>query len=481
MPITINGSGTVTGISAGGLPDGTVDADTLAANAVTDAKIAANAVTDAKIASNAVTNAKIADDAVAAAEIADNAVGLAALAGIARGKIIIGDSNGDPAVVSPGSADQVLTSDGTDVSWADAGGSGIGANLIHNPEYRVWQRGTTVTGVGTDGYAADRWKLWSNGGSHAMTVSRDTEVPAASTAGAVFPFSAKLDVTTSATGNGATWWCQRIEKGDVYHIFRGGNASQATYVTFWAKSNKTGTYCFNLQTSQSTQRCFVKEISMTNSWQKFSIAIPADTAANNWGGNPYDQGVQIGIVLTALDTSAGGNQDYAQATNNTWQNWGLGGNDYALGTSNQVNFFDSTSNEMYITGWKWEVGTAETAFNSRSYGEEINICQRYFEPIVNKENAEGIATLAYWGTGAAYGSIRFAVEKRTVPSMWFSQGSHFKVRHAQGDRQCSQMGSGGTTKVSMRPDFNASGGTNGECGWGATTSSSAYWYMRSEM
>ncbi len=33
MPITINGSGTVTGISVGGLPDGCVDADTLAAGA----------------------------------------------------------------------------------------------------------------------------------------------------------------------------------------------------------------------------------------------------------------------------------------------------------------------------------------------------------------------------------------------------------------------------------------------------------------
>ena len=38
MPIAINGSGTVTGISVGGLPDGIVDTDMLAASAVTDAK-----------------------------------------------------------------------------------------------------------------------------------------------------------------------------------------------------------------------------------------------------------------------------------------------------------------------------------------------------------------------------------------------------------------------------------------------------------
>ena len=38
MPISINGSGTVTGVSVGGLPDGIVDTDMLAANAVTSAK-----------------------------------------------------------------------------------------------------------------------------------------------------------------------------------------------------------------------------------------------------------------------------------------------------------------------------------------------------------------------------------------------------------------------------------------------------------
>ena len=38
MPVTINGSGTITGLSVGGLPDGIVDTDTIANNAVTSAK-----------------------------------------------------------------------------------------------------------------------------------------------------------------------------------------------------------------------------------------------------------------------------------------------------------------------------------------------------------------------------------------------------------------------------------------------------------
>ena len=40
MPVTINGDGSITGLSVGGLPNGTVDTDTLATDAVTNAKIA---------------------------------------------------------------------------------------------------------------------------------------------------------------------------------------------------------------------------------------------------------------------------------------------------------------------------------------------------------------------------------------------------------------------------------------------------------
>jgi len=42
MPITINGSGSVTGISAGGLPDSCITTDDIAANAVTAAKLGAD-------------------------------------------------------------------------------------------------------------------------------------------------------------------------------------------------------------------------------------------------------------------------------------------------------------------------------------------------------------------------------------------------------------------------------------------------------
>lgn len=49
MPITIAGSGTITGISAGGLPDDSIIAADIAAGAVTTAKIADANITAAKL------------------------------------------------------------------------------------------------------------------------------------------------------------------------------------------------------------------------------------------------------------------------------------------------------------------------------------------------------------------------------------------------------------------------------------------------
>ena len=74
MAIVINGSGTVTGISVGGLPDDIIDAGTLA----------------------------------------DNAVGLAQMAGRTDGNIITYDTSDNPAVVATGSDGQILTSAGAD-------------------------------------------------------------------------------------------------------------------------------------------------------------------------------------------------------------------------------------------------------------------------------------------------------------------------------------------------------------------------------
>ena len=64
MPVTINGDGSISGLAVGGLPDGTVDADSLASNSVTTNKLATDSVTTNKIANSQVTSGKLAAGAV---------------------------------------------------------------------------------------------------------------------------------------------------------------------------------------------------------------------------------------------------------------------------------------------------------------------------------------------------------------------------------------------------------------------------------
>ena len=89
------------------------------------AALAADTVTATQIAADAVGSSEIAANAVGTSEIAANAVTLAEMAGLTRGSVIVGDASGDPSALTKGTADQVLTSDGTDLSWADAAGGGL--------------------------------------------------------------------------------------------------------------------------------------------------------------------------------------------------------------------------------------------------------------------------------------------------------------------------------------------------------------------
>ena len=113
---------------------GSVDTTALGADSVTAAKIGDNVLDSEHYAAGSIDNEHLADDAVDSdeiaagaidtAHIADNQITLAKMAGLARGKIIYGDSGGNPAALAVGSANEVLTHDGTDVSWAAAGGGG---------------------------------------------------------------------------------------------------------------------------------------------------------------------------------------------------------------------------------------------------------------------------------------------------------------------------------------------------------------------
>jgi len=94
MAIVINGSGTVTGLAVGGLPDGTVDAGTLATNSVDSAELIDGAVDNSHMAAMAASKLTGALPAISGASLTGlkaGTAGFAARAAAQWNSINIGD------------------------------------------------------------------------------------------------------------------------------------------------------------------------------------------------------------------------------------------------------------------------------------------------------------------------------------------------------------------------------------------------------
>jgi len=130
----------------------------------------------------AATAGTVAEVQVATDMVADNAVTLAKMAGLVRGKIIVGDASGDPSALTVGTADQVLTSNGTDVSWQDSVGGAAWA--LKTASYQA---------VAGDGVMVDT-------SSSAITVT----LPISSGPPSLGDFVRVLDATGNAATNNIT-------------------------------------------------------------------------------------------------------------------------------------------------------------------------------------------------------------------------------------------------------------------------------------
>ena len=107
---------------------GTISSGTWQGTAIARSYIAADAIDGSKIDDDAIDSEHYVDGSIDTAHIADNQVTLAKMAGITRGSIIIGNASGDPALLAAGSSNYVLTSDGTDIAWAEASGGSTDLN-----------------------------------------------------------------------------------------------------------------------------------------------------------------------------------------------------------------------------------------------------------------------------------------------------------------------------------------------------------------
>jgi hypothetical protein len=226
-------------------------------------------------------------------------------------------------------------------------------NIIINGSMDIAPRGPSATGIGNgdSGYhTVDRFKFVESGSpSTVFTQSQSTDVPT----GQGFAKSLKMDVTTADASLGADdaiYINTSVEGQNLQYIKKGTSSATSLTLSFWVKSNITGTYIFEI-IDRDNDRAISKSytISSANTWEKKTITYPGDTT----GALDNDNARSFELIYWL-----GAGANFSSGTLQT--SWGsrTTAND-AVG---QVNLGDSTSNEWYITGVQLEAGTTASDF-----------------------------------------------------------------------------------------------------------------------
>jgi len=237
-------------------------------------------------------------------------------------------------------------------------------NLIINGAMNVAQRGTSETGITSSAYSAcDRFKPnIVNAGT--WTISQSSDAPDG------FATSLKFDCTTADTSLGVSDRFRLdyyIEGQDVQHLQKGSASAKSLTISFYVKTNKTGTYVCELNDADNT-RAYSQTytVDSANTWEKKTIVFSGDTSGVL--DNDNNSSLQVHWWIAS-------GTDFTSGTTPT--GWGTRINANRAAGLN-VNIADSTINDWYITGVQLEVGSTATEFEHRSYGEELALCQRYY-------------------------------------------------------------------------------------------------------
>jgi len=272
-------------------------------------------------------------------------------------------------------------------------------NLIINGDMSIAQRGTSFSSQSSSAYHLDRFKtLINNLGT--FTISQDTTVPT----GQGFAKSFKLDCTTADAAPAAgdsLQFVQYIEGQNLQLLKKGTSNAESLTVSFWVRSNKTGTYTLELYDNDNTRQISqTYTISSADTWEKKTVTFAGDTSGALDNDNALSFAVQWWLGAGSNFTSGTLSETWTSVTTANRV------------SSSQVNIADNTANEWYITGIQIEVGTTASDFEFLPYDVNLQRCQRYFE------FAEGGYQGPVYGTATDMRvSVPFKVTKRANPTL----------------------------------------------------------------
>jgi hypothetical protein len=161
----------------------------------------------------------------------------------------------------------------------------------------------------------------------------------------------------------------------------GTNTPQPIMLSFWVKSNVSGTYPVCLTRwwgSRSRFYVTTYDIMTADTWEYTTVRLIADTASG------YNLGNEPGVSLVF---TVGTQWGFQTSTAETWGS----GNALSVTSTSSAGISNTAGGYVRITGVQLEKGTVATPFEQRPYAQELQYCQRFFYPI--KQLGSGITTV----------------------------------------------------------------------------------------
>ena len=282
-------------------------------------------------------------------------------------------------------------------------------NLIINGAMVVNQRGNSTGKTGSGYYACDRFRLLINS-LGTWSIAQNTSAPDG------FAYSQRYDCTTADASPAAGDYMiveTRLEGQNLQQLDWGTSSAKKITLSFWVKSNKTGTYIAELSHAGATlpYNSLQYTIDSANTWEYKTLTFSGDTSDSTVNSNAVGLYVNWWIGSGTTFTSGTYNAD-------TWHT--TSGN-RAAGLN--VNMADSTDNDWSITGVQLEIGEQANPFEHESYAETLLKCQRYYYPAENYNIYAGWAMT--WGGSTSYPKVNadFPVAMRADPTITYANSN----------------------------------------------------------
>jgi hypothetical protein len=333
-----------------------------------------------------------------------------------------------------------------------------GRNLLYNGAMQVHQRGTSATGItGTGLNTADRWwKLIDSLGTWTETIENDAPT------GSGFRKSLKLLCTTanSTPANSARFvFAQKLEGLDLQGLKKGTTEAQSLTISFWTKSNVTGTFILSLRDVDNSRDISASyTVASADTWERKTVTFAGDTTGVF--DNDSNESLQLIFWLGAGTNFTSGTLVTSWASS-TAANRAVG----------QTNLAAATNNYWQITGVQLEVGPVATPFEFKPFGQELAECQRYYyrigDPVVGGASFTHYGDLRIDSATTAAAAVDNPVPMRTVAgsieflNMLSSDSSNANIAVTN-----ATINTGQSTIYHTRLNLTFAGGaTSGRMGW----------------